>query len=168
MAVDVMPVRAGDILTAHGYNLAKPAYAWKTASESVTSSTALQDDDELALPVEPFSVYLLLACYSVSGPTGADIKISFTVPTGAQGRRHNLGLSTPATSTTGNSRISVHGLTNTATYGTTSTPVSIIEEGVIGTEALGGVLQAQWAQVTSNATATVVEASSFMRLQRVL
>lgn len=168
MAMNAMPVRAGDVFTAHGYNRAKPVYAWKTATESVTSSTTLQNDDELFLPLEPFSTYLVLVCLAAAGPTGADIQVAYTVPTGAQGRRHNIGLSTPTTSTTGNSRISVHGWTNTTTYGTTTTTVSIIEEGIISTETNGGLLQAQWAQNVSNATAVTVEAASFMRVQRVL
>ena len=106
-------------------------------------------------------------CYAVTGPTGADIKISYSVPSGSQGRRHNIGLSTPTTGTSGSSRISVHGLTNDVTYGTSTSSLSIIEEGVISTEATGGVLQAQWAQNVSNGTPVTVEAGSFMKLQRV-
>lgn len=163
-----MPVLAGDILTAHGYNLGKPAYAWKTASESVTSSIVDQLDDELLLPVEPFSVYMVLGCYSVSGATAGDIRLGYSVPTGAQGRRHNLGLSANNTTTSGQMRISVHGWPTAVTYGITPTAVSIIEEGVLFTEAAGGVLQTQWAQNVSDATATVMAAGSFLMARRVI
>lgn len=168
MAVDAMPLRAGDALTAHGYNLARPVYAWKTANESVTSSTTNQADDELLLPVEPFSAYLTLVCLSVTAATAGDIKVSWSVPTGAQGRRHALGPGSGATGTTDTMRIAVHGWTADTVYGLNSTSTSIIEEGVLFTEAAGGLLWMQWAQNASSGTATVVESNSFMRLQRVL
>jgi len=163
-----MPVLAGDVLTAHGYNLGKPIYAWKTAAESVTSSIVDQLDDELALPVEPFSIYLVLGCYSVTGATTGDIRLGYSVPTGAQGRRHNKGLSANNATTAGQMRISVHGWPTAVTYGATPTAVSIIEEGVLYTEAAGGVLQMQWAQNVSDATATTVGAGSFLMARRVI
>lgn len=163
-----MPVLAGDVLTAHGYNLGKPIYAWKTVSESVTNSIVDQLDDELFLPVEPFSVYLVLGCYSVTGTTAGDIRLGYSVPTGAQGRRHNVGLSANVTSTSGTMRISLHGWPTAVTYGTTTTAVSIIEEGVLYTEALGGLLHMQWAQNVSDATATTVAANSFLMARQVI
>jgi hypothetical protein len=163
-----MPVIAGDPFTAHGYNLGKPVYAWKTTSESVVNSIVDQLDDELFLPVEPFSTYLVLGCFAASGPTAADIRLGYSVPAGAQGRRHNLGPAGAATATADNMRISVHGWPTAVTYGITTTPVSIIEEGVLYTEAAGGVLHMQWAQNVTSATPVVVEASSFLRIQRVL
>lgn len=168
MAVNAMPMRAGDVFTAHGYNLGKPVYAWKTVNESVTNSIVDQLDDELFLPVESFSVYVVLVCVSVVGSTSGDLRLGYSVPTGAEGRRHNMGLAGAATSTTGNMRISVHGWPTAVTYGVTSTSVAVIEEGVLSTEAAGGVLHMQWAQNVVNATATTVEAGSFMKLQQVI
>lgn len=168
MAVNAMPVIAGDVLTAHGYNLGEPRYAWKTAAKSITSSIVDQVDEELLLPLEPFSVYLVRGCYTVTGSTSGDIRLGYAVPTGAQGRRHNVGLSANVTGTSGQMRISVHGWPTAVTYGATPTAVSIIEEGVIFTEAQGGVLQMQWAQNVSNATATTVGANSFLMTRRVL
>lgn len=168
MAVNAMPMLAGDVLTAHGYNLGKPIYAWKTLSESVTSSIVDQLDDELALPLEPFSVYVFMGCYSVTGATAGDIRLGYSVPTGAQGRRHNVGLSANATTTAGQMRISVHGWPTAVTYGANPTAVSIIEEGVVSTEAAGGVLRMQWAQNVSDATATTVAADSFLMVRQVL
>jgi hypothetical protein len=163
-----MAVTAGDVFTAHGYNLAKPVYAYKTVSESVTNSITDQLDDELFLPLEPFSIYVVRACYSVTGSTTGDLRLGYAVPTGAQGRRHNLGLSANVTATSGNMRISVHGWPTAVTYGTTTTAVSIIEEGVIFTEAAGGLLQTQWAQNVADATATTLAADSFLTTQRVI
>lgn len=168
MAVNAMPQIAGDVFTAHGYNLGKPRYAYKTVSESVTSSITDQFDDELFLPLEPFSIYLVTACYTVSGATTGDLRLGYSVPTGAQGRRHNLGLSANVTSTSGQMRISVHGWPTAVTYGVTSTAVSIIEEGDIYTQSAGGVLQVQWAQNTSDPTPTVMGANSFLMTRRVL
>jgi len=163
-----MPVLAGDRFTAHGYNLGKPIYAWKTVNESVTSSIVDQLDDELALPLEPFSIYLVMGCFSASGATTGDIRLGYSVPTGAQGRRHNKGLSANNATTAGQMRISVHGWPTAVTYGITPTPVSIIEEGVINTEAAGGVVWMRWAQNVSDATATVVALDSFLMVRRVI
>lgn len=163
-----MPVLAGDRFTAQGFNLGRPIYAWKTLDESVTSSIVDQLDNELALPVRPFSIYIVLGCYTVSGATTGDIRLGYSVPTGAQGRRHNLGLSANNATTAGQMRISVHGWPTAVTYGATPTTVSIIEEGVLYTEAAGGVLQMQWAQNVSDATATTVGAGSFLMARRVI
>lgn len=168
MSVNAMPLVAGDPLTANGFNCCKPLYAWKTAAESVTNSATDQLDNELFLPLEPYSTYLVLACYSVSGPSAAGIRIGYSVPTGAQGRRHNIGLAMSVTTTADNVRISVQGWPTPTDYGSNTTPVSIIEEGVLYTETAGGLLHMQWAQSVANATAVTVGASSFLKIQRVL
>jgi hypothetical protein len=162
-----MPLLAGDVLTAHGYNVGKPLYAWKTVAESVVNSAVDQLDDELFLPVEPFSMYLVLGCFSVTGPTAAKLRLGYSVPAGVQGRRHNVGPSSNATTTTDTMRISVHAWPTAVSYGTTTTAVSIIEEGVLVTEATGGTLNVQWAQNFANATAVTLEARSFLRIQQV-
>jgi len=169
VSIPAIPILAGDRFTAHGYNLGKPRYAWKTAGESVTSSTSDQLDDELFLPVEPYSVYLVLGCYSVTSSTTGDVKLSYSVPSNAQGRRQCVGPAAAVTSATSTTmRVSVHGWPTAVTYGATSTAVSIIEEGLLMTEDSGGLLQLQWAQATSDATATTVAASSFLMARRVM
>ncbi|GAA2159422.1 MULTISPECIES: hypothetical protein [Actinomycetes] len=167
MTVKAMPLLAGDVLTAHGYNVGKPQYAWKTVAESVVNSAVDQLDDELFLPVEPFSMYLVLACFSVTGPTAAKLRLGYSVPAGTQGRRHNVGPAAAVTSTTDTMRISVHAWPTAVSYGTTTTAVSIIEEGVLVTEAAGGIMNVQWAQNFANATAVTLEARSFLRIQQV-
>lgn len=169
MAVNAMPMLAGDVLTAHGYNLGQPLYAYKTVAESVTSSVVDQLDDELFLPVEPFSIYLITTCLSVSGPTAAKLRFGYTVPTGSQGRRHNFGPAATVTTTADRFRVSVHAWTTAVSYGTvTGTPVSIIEECVLFTEATGGVVQANWAQNFSDASPVTLEARSFMVARQVI
>jgi hypothetical protein len=169
MSVNAMPVVAGDVFTAHGYNLGRPVYAWKTVAESVVNSAVDQLDDELLLPVEPFSVYLITGCFSVTGPTAAKLRIGYSVPANCQGRRHNLGPSSNATSTTDAMRISVHAWPTAVSYGTvTGTPVSIIEEGVLYTESSGGVVQVQWAQNFVDANPVTLEARSFLMARQVI
>jgi len=84
-----------------------------------------------------------------------------------QGRRHNVGPAASVTTTTDAMRISVHAWPTAVSYGTTTTAVSIIEQGILVTEATGGVLNVQWAQNFANATAVTLEARSFLRIQRV-
>ncbi|WP_346266108.1 hypothetical protein, partial [Glycomyces rutgersensis] len=61
----------------------------------------------------------------------------------------------------------VHAWPTAVSYGTTTTAVSIIEEGVLVTEAAGGIMNVQWAQNFANATAVTLEARSFLRIQQV-
>lgn len=163
-----MPIRAGDRFTAHAYNRSRPVFAWKTGSTSIASSTTEQPDPELWLPVEPFATYLVEAGFAFTGGTTGDIKIRFAVPAAAQGRRHTIGPALSTTGASGNARIAVYGWTTSVAYGTGTTTVCAMEEGEISTESTGGILQVEWAQQVANATATVLETASYLRVQRVM
>src|SRR6266540_2063498 len=70
----------------------------KTATESVTSSATLQDDDQLTLAVVANTVYTVGGLLLYDGATAGDLKYMFVVPAGATFKWSNM---IPATSITG-------------------------------------------------------------------
>jgi hypothetical protein len=130
-------VKASDI------RAAMPVQAIKSADESVTSSTTLQNDDELALAL------LAGVEYRISGLvilTGAAAAGGAAIAGGANVNaiRNTSGTSSP--------------------FGTSgATPVPAFIEGTVFPAPANFTLQTQWAQSASNATATVVKLGSRLR-----
>lgn len=122
----------------------------KTADEGVTSSTVLQNDDELTFTTTSGQWAVIFVLY-VDGATSGDIKIGtgFTIQGG-----HGILSSVSGTSgsiETISNNTQAYGL---AGAGTKST--------IIITGQTTGSLQLQWAQNSSNVTATTVYAGSFL------
>lgn len=146
-------------------------WARKTADESVTSSTTLQNDDTLLVSVEASAVYEFALHLAVVGNTTGDFKMGFTFPTsstcwwsGKGGVETDAGFG--ASGSTRHS-VSFGDASGTAVAYTGSTTIlSIHVMGVLSVSTTAGTLQLQWAQNTSNATATTVKAGSFLRAQR--
>jgi len=141
----------------------------KSANETVTSSTVLQDDDDLLLTVSANTNYwvegLLFVATGVSSTP--DIKIGVNIPSGTF-RWCTNGLGPTATATldivdkhsyTGGSGIGVGSIASS----NTGVPFS----GIARSGASGGNLKIQWAQNSSNATGTQVLARSILRVLRV-
>lgn len=132
----------------------------KTADESVTSSTALQDDDELALAVSigryTFELVLGVDCASAS----VNIKCGFSAPTtglirwGAFGMRDASG--------------GFSGAASTLTTGLVVTVQNSVENVIVLKGMLdftaAGTFTFQWAQGTSSGTALTVRRNSYMQL----
>lgn len=143
---------------------------WKSADESVTSSTTLQNDDHLVLPLAANARYLLDGYLSYTGPTfaagPADLKADWAIPSGASVRwSHNgPGSNTPngiAATETNHSTAHVLG-----TYGT-GTNITSRPAGWVTTGSTAGNLQLRWAQNVSNGTPVTMRAGSWIKLKRV-
>ncbi|MBD9700637.1 hypothetical protein IHE56_00730 [Streptomyces sp. ID01-12c] len=150
------------------------SFVRKTADESVTSSTTLQNDNELVLAVSANCTYAFRVWLLATDATDAngDIKFAFTFPASAvchfSGRGPHTLLASGAfgdgeyigrnTATSGST---------VASYGLTTSVIGIEITGLLIVGANAGNLQLQWAQNTSDANATTVQAGSFMTLERV-
>jgi hypothetical protein len=150
------------------------SYVRKTADESVTSSTTLQNDNELLLAVAANCTYVFRVWIMATDATDAngDIKFAFTFPTGAvchfSGKGPHTLLASGAfgdgeyiarnTATSGST---------VASYGLTTSVIGIELTGLLIVSSTAGNLQLQWAQNSSDANATTVQAGSFMTLERV-
>ena len=136
------------------------SHAYKSVDESVTSSTALQDDDDLNIAVSANKRYafeFFLVAYSVSSTPG--IRYSLSTPSGSVYR--GTGTEVASTVTAGG----VYGLSPVRQLSLSALVVTYIHfRGVVAIAGTAGNVKVQWAQNVSNATATQVWASSYLTL----
>ena len=137
-----------------------PPIVVKTADETVTSSTVLQNDDELFLPVEANQRYAVLVFLRLNGVEAADIKFAFSLPAGASGGWAQWN-------SNNNDPLAELDITAAASFATTDVFNQITAmRGYILVGATAGNAQLQWAQLVSNVGATKVLAGSWLKLER--
>lgn len=167
---------AGQILRAGLLEAMCPLSAFKTADEGVSLSTVLQNDDELLIAGVATGTWKLSGTIWYTGTSAAaqDIKIAFAFPTGTFSWS-GVGLQISWTSADGSRDIEASGFVNqtssptsTRSFGTvTSNTIPIHISGTLVNTAVG-TLQLQWAQDTSNATATTIKIGSWLELRRMI
>lgn len=161
-----MAIRAGHKVLVSDFDLIG-VFAIKTGDESVTSSTTLQNDDQLVLPVAANARYIMDGWFRYTGaasPAG-DLKMGWTLPSGASMSWTNFGVNTSALTaynvvvelTAGGRAVGTNG----------ATEMSCAPKGYIATSSTSGSLQLQWAQNSSSGTATVLKVGSYVRIVRV-
>jgi hypothetical protein len=130
----------------------------KSANETVTSSTAFQNDDELAFNIgsnERWAYFMY-----IQGNVGAtpDIKFRVTAPAGAT---CNVSFASQVAGI--DTILSNRGCsTSSGNMGSGNTDAYWTIAGYTSTGATSGSVQLQWAQNTSSATATTVNAGSYL------
>src|SRR4249920_313896 len=95
----VAPVwNTNDVPTATDFNvwLTNVIAVVKPSLESVTSSTTLQDDNDLFLPGAINSTYWVEGLLITDGASGGDIKVAFQGPAGSSINIYFSGLTTSA------------------------------------------------------------------------
>lgn len=178
-SADVSLARSGTgILTLNGSltitGIGQERYAVKTANTTRASTTSKTDDPDLTASVVANAVYyveFVLAAQSSS--TTPNINTAWNVPSGTTGLKFAHGptnnAATFVTRTDTNARVSAHGYTTGLDYiiNGSGVSVAILEKSIVTTGANSGTIAMQWAQNTSNATGTVVEAGSYMYIRRI-
>lgn len=164
-------ITAGQEITSTLLTSMLPDIVYKTANEDRTATTTLADDTELTTTLAASAVYHVRIYLHYAALDAAKIKTAWTVPSGASGLRSAIGAGSAATDATAatTSRFGVHAFTTTVTYGTRSHATNqcvAIEEGIVTTTS-AGTLAIQWAQDTSNATATRVGSGSSLHVTRI-
>ena len=144
----------------------------KSADESVTSSTALQNDNHLFCTIANTGTYVVdLYLYATSAADAAgDMVVGFSFPTGtlhfdAVGLDASLASGSTGTSV-GLGRLSATSGTTSINVGLSTSVLSIHMHGILGATATG-TLQFMWAQLASNANASTVKAGSHMLVRQV-
>lgn len=159
----------GDVPTATQVNewFTNIHWAQKTGTESVTSSTTLQDDDTLVVAVSANASYLVQQLMIYDGATGGDLKVGWTAPASATFSWLHTGLASTAASFSDDGT-GAGDLTSAFTFGAlgTGTNCGVMFHGVLTTSGTAGNFQVQWAQGTSSGTATRVFSGSFLSLRR--
>ena len=158
----------------------KPSMIIKSVDEVVTSSTVLQNDDELFFPnLESDSYYELELNISVAVNSTPDFKYAFTVPAGTIGiysLETSIRLSGAGAATSWNgyaipsAEFNEYRITQPiATTGTilcTSNVMEVTFRILIKTSNTAGSINFKWAQNTSSGTETRVYAGSYMFIKK--
>ena len=139
-------------------------YAYKSSDQSVTSSTTLVSDNALFLPVVANATYDFFCYLNYTGGTqgSSDIKLQWTVP---PGRRcaSSRSESAPAAAWASGTPTAPRPRSALGTQGS-GTLCGATMIGTLIMSSTAGTLQMEWAQNSSNATATTVKAQSLLRL----
>jgi hypothetical protein len=136
--------------------------AVKSADESVTSSTVLQDDDELFAAVEANTTYVVEAWILRSTTTDPEWAHGWTFPTGAA-----LKMKAFAQTESASPSVAVYPYNWSAIENLTFTEAPMFFIGRLLVGATAGNLRFQFAQQTSHTTAVTVHAGSWLRLRKV-
>lgn len=163
-------VLAGQAITGTLLTNLMPVTAIKTASTSRASTTAISADPELQFTVEAGAEYVGEFYFRISGVSTAFMDAQWTTPAGATGSWESTGrLAGTETSDAGvrtSVRMALNAEIRLATVSTTSaqTVGGTFRITMGGT---GGTVSIDWAQGVSNATGTVMEADSWIKVRRV-
>ncbi len=141
---------------------------YKNAIESVTSSTAMQDDQDLFLSVEANSTYVARLTMQYDGATAGDMKFQFNLPAGSTA--YGAGGTALYLSTADVLNLSCFAATDVGSCGAGgvgSFRSLIVQNMMFQTSSTAGTCKIQWAQVVSNATATRVDKGGVLSLLKV-
>jgi len=149
-------------------------YVEKGANQSVTNSATMVDDNELFLAVDANATYMVkcLVIGSSAANAAGDLKLTFGFPAGAvvmatvQGP-NNVALA--AGSSADGEFVARNALSDASflPVGVSTSAVGIIIVGRAITAATAGNLRLRWAQNAANASATTVNARSYLTVTRV-
>lgn len=142
--------------------------AVKTADESVTSSTAMQNDDALTLPVSANTNIAFELWFPVtSASTTPDVKFNLSVPAGATllGAANGfVGGGSSLYSAAGGVSFSTVADGIRLTMSSADGMYFVLVNGSVRVGATAGSITFRWAQNTSNATATTVKAGAYLKV----
>lgn len=161
---------ANSVLTNDGngnltWGLGSVQFAEKSADESVTSSTTLQDDNDFTFTLGANQTYEVTGLIKAScGGTGL-LKAQFVAPSGST-EFINIFINRTATDDV-SFMTSPTTAYNIATAAVSATTDVIMVNGKVKTSSTAGTFKLQWAQKTSNATATTFYTDSYLKVTSV-
>jgi hypothetical protein len=143
--------------------------ALKTTNESVTSSTTLQNDDQLVVPVAANTKYMIEGFIIYDGLSAAGLKVAVTAPAGATTSFAAFGPQSggPGINSYNANVVAAGGALGLECNGV-GTLIGAEPKGYVATAGTSGSLQFQFAQVVSNATAVRVFANSWLKVTKVV
>lgn len=149
-----------------------PKIVVKKSDESIDTNAVTQNDNELFCKLPPNSIFEIeLNIIAVSASSVPDIRIDYTYTNlDFTTLRHVRGPATAITTTSDVPlRSSYFGMTTDISYGCvgTSNESIITEKFIVSTGINGGTIQLKWSQNVSDATPTIVEAGSYMKITKV-
>jgi hypothetical protein len=143
-------------------------FKYKTATESVTSSTTLQADDHLTVPVEANAIYTVDVMLIADGASAGGLKVQWTAPASATFDWTVSAMDNGASAYTSD-QAAAFSLASIPSFGLAAgslrSPVQIL--GLLVTSGTAGNFALTWAQSTLSGTATRILQNSFVSLRRV-
>jgi hypothetical protein len=147
-----------------------PIIVTKAATEPLTASTTMQNDDELFATVEANATYRVRLDLLHDAATAGDITIGWSGPAGATMNWGAVVAHVNETSSGTVANVSMQSRIISEVQdigGGASTGTYSVVFGTLITSATAGTLNFQWAQRASSATATNVRAGSGLILHRI-
>jgi hypothetical protein len=155
---------AGDKPTASQVDDLAPRYAYKSGDETIISNSTMQNDDHMFLTVAASTKYEFELYVAYNSGTTPDLKIGWTVPTGATNVYRVDYFDTSAVAQKGQSSTV---LTAGFAVGGFASDLYAVFAGTLSISTTAGTFQIQWAQNTLTASNSTVRAGSFLRLQKI-
>lgn len=155
---------AGQRVTAADLNALQPTLAVKASDQTVNNSAVLVNDTALAVALAINAIYIFELGVIYTSGTTPDIKVGFTIPTGAATAFGHDYFDTALTRDMRSYLVApTSGLAMGGNVGGTIGRMF----GTVTTVGNSGNMQVVWAQNTANASDTVVKAGSYLAVQRV-
>lgn len=145
-----------------------PTFARKTATETITSSTAFQDDDHLSVAVAANATYLMTCSLKYEAGTTGDLKMQWLGPSGTAllGTISTL-ISTAASDLDDYTTGCELGDLKVAGGRGAGVTRGVQFNGIVVVGGTAGTFKLQWAQNTTDTISTILYANSYVLLQRV-
>ena len=143
--------------------------AYKTVDESVTSSTTVQDDDHLTFAIGANETWYCEFNLSASGGTTGDLKVTVTMPSGATSELVVTGVASGGTTAQNSIGVITSSASSEVVCGLqagTGNRNAVSIEGCVFNSSTAGNVTLQWAQGTSDGTATTVRKGSTVIYRR--
>jgi|TARA_R110000824_G_scaffold349982_2_gene536900 hypothetical protein len=135
-------------------------FVLKTSDESVTSSTSVQDDDQLTFTMAADKIYAISGALLIDSGTTPDFKWSLNLAGSSTADLLSKYLSPGGSSAV--YRFSENDDNSTMGYGAGTPGMTAEFTGIIKADGSGGALTLQWAQNTSNGTASKLLTGSWI------
>jgi hypothetical protein len=148
--------------------LNQQAHVVKAATESVISSTSIQNDDHLFLALAANTTYWFQAMLLYDGPAGNGMDMAWSFPSGAtmQWTVDSLGLGASGTADiVSRDRLQITGTPINGTSGA-GTSLVAVPKGILTVGSNSGTIRLRWAQHTTSSTAVRVIAGSIMSIRK--
>lgn len=143
-------------------------FARKTGTQSIPSSTALQNDSQLVVPVKANAIYQMDALLLYDGDAAGDLQMGWSAPSGATLDYSAMGLHVLAGGYNDDQTACFNLSASAPSLGAIGAGTTCAGRlfGLLVMGGTGGNLQFRWAQRTAHATPTRVFANSFLSLRR--
>lgn len=143
--------------------------AYKTVDESVTSSTTVQDDDHLTFAIGANETWYCEFNLSASGGATGDLRVTVTMPSGATSELVVTGVASGGTTAQNSIGVITSSASSEVVCGLqagTGNRNAVSIEGCVFNSSTAGNVTLQWAQGTSDGTATTVRKGSTVIYRR--